>query len=240
MNRQSPAKSHSLLVYAHRGASGTFPENTILAFQKAVELGAKAIEFDLILTTDGHYVIHHDFKIRNADQQSFDLRKMSRPAIEKQINGRLSAESRLAFLEQLLEVMPADIILNAELKTAYPHPYRKNVRRLCAILEKASKPERIIVSSFHLDAIYFLQKISKLSTAYLFMAHQWGQFLSYRALHRRRLPDAVHLELGHPHLAQWVKRSPVSVFTINDIKTAEELAKQGVSGIFSDFPDYFK
>lgn len=45
---------------AHRGASGLYPENTLLAMRKAVDLGADMIEFDLRLTGDGIPVLLHD------------------------------------------------------------------------------------------------------------------------------------------------------------------------------------
>ena len=48
---------------AHRGASGLYPENTLLAMTKAVELGADLIEFDLRLTKDGIPVLLHDTTI---------------------------------------------------------------------------------------------------------------------------------------------------------------------------------
>ena len=46
--------------FAHRGFSGKYPENTMLAFQKAVEIGADGIELDVQLTKDGEVVIIHD------------------------------------------------------------------------------------------------------------------------------------------------------------------------------------
>ena len=45
---------------AHRGFSGRYPENTMLAFEKALEAGAEGIEFDVHLTKDGQLVIIHD------------------------------------------------------------------------------------------------------------------------------------------------------------------------------------
>ena len=48
------------LVWAHRGASGYAPENTLEAFQKAVEMGADGVELDVQLTKDGELVVIHD------------------------------------------------------------------------------------------------------------------------------------------------------------------------------------
>lgn len=48
------------LVWAHRGASGYAPENTLEAFRKAVEMGADGVELDVQLTKDGELVVIHD------------------------------------------------------------------------------------------------------------------------------------------------------------------------------------
>ncbi len=56
-NRNKP------LIIAHRGASALAPENTLAAFQKAIEDGAEGIEFDVQLAKDGVPVVFHDFKL---------------------------------------------------------------------------------------------------------------------------------------------------------------------------------
>lgn len=50
----------ALQVIGHRGASGTRPENTLVSFRRAVELGAHMVELDAQLTADGHVVVLHD------------------------------------------------------------------------------------------------------------------------------------------------------------------------------------
>jgi glycerophosphoryl diester phosphodiesterase len=57
VNADRPARP---LVVAHRGASAEHPENTIEAFEAAIELGADAVEFDVRMTADGHAVVMHD------------------------------------------------------------------------------------------------------------------------------------------------------------------------------------
>ena len=51
------------LIWAHRGASGSAPENTLVAFQRAIDLGADGIELDVQITKDGELVVCHDEKI---------------------------------------------------------------------------------------------------------------------------------------------------------------------------------
>lgn len=51
---------HPRRLYAHRGASAELPENTLPAFERAVELGVDALEMDLQITRDGHLIVVHD------------------------------------------------------------------------------------------------------------------------------------------------------------------------------------
>ena len=52
-------------VYAHRGYSGRYPENTMLAFKEAEKTGCYGIELDVQLTKDGEVVIIHDEPLRS-------------------------------------------------------------------------------------------------------------------------------------------------------------------------------
>ena len=51
---------HARRLYAHRGASAERPENTMPAFERAIEVGVDAIETDVHLTRDGHLIVAHD------------------------------------------------------------------------------------------------------------------------------------------------------------------------------------
>jgi len=59
-----------MIRIAHRGASGTAPENTLAAFKKAIEIGVDAVELDLHGTVDGEVVVIHDTSLdRTTDHQ---------------------------------------------------------------------------------------------------------------------------------------------------------------------------
>ena len=51
-------------IYAHRGASGEYPENTLLSFRKAIEAGVDGIECDIHLTKDEELVVIHDEEVK--------------------------------------------------------------------------------------------------------------------------------------------------------------------------------
>lgn len=50
-------------IIAHRGASYLAPENTLIAFRKAMEIGADGVEMDVQKTYDNELVIHHDYMV---------------------------------------------------------------------------------------------------------------------------------------------------------------------------------
>ena len=52
--------AQAIEIQGHRGARGLLPENTIPAFERAIELGVDVLEFDLGVTRDGVPVVHHD------------------------------------------------------------------------------------------------------------------------------------------------------------------------------------
>src|SRR5579864_3356404 len=58
-----PGVTFRPLIGAHRGASGEAPENTIAAFDLALEQGAELLELDVHRTADGHLVVQHDFSL---------------------------------------------------------------------------------------------------------------------------------------------------------------------------------
>ena len=61
-----------MLNIAHRGFSGNYPENTMLAFEKAIEAGADGIELDVHFTKDGEIVVIHDERVdRTSDGEGY-------------------------------------------------------------------------------------------------------------------------------------------------------------------------
>jgi glycerophosphoryl diester phosphodiesterase len=61
---QTPAAAVKPLIIGHRGAAGLAPENTLVAFAKACELGVDGIELDVLVSADGELVVHHDFRLK--------------------------------------------------------------------------------------------------------------------------------------------------------------------------------
>jgi glycerophosphoryl diester phosphodiesterase len=113
-------------VFAHRGASGYEPENTLKAFKEAYEEGADGIELDVQLSKDGKVMIMHDEKLSRVtgkkgwlkDYMAADLVRM---AVR---SGLLNNSAKIPSLEEVLRwAQPLNLEINIEFKTgvfAYP------------------------------------------------------------------------------------------------------------------------
>ena len=107
-------------ICAHRGASGTHPENTLPALQEAVRLGAHMVELDLALTSDGEVVLMHDATVnRTTDGKGkvldFDLASLKRLDAGAWKHPRF-AGTRVPTLVEALAVLPKNIWINLDTK----------------------------------------------------------------------------------------------------------------------------
>lgn len=107
----------NLLVIGHRGAAGLAPENTLAAFEKAIELGVDAVEMDVQLSADGALVLYHDFTLkpaitRTADGQWLDMwggspiKDLSVAELKQYDVGRVNPYS--AYARRYPDQVPAD------------------------------------------------------------------------------------------------------------------------------------
>jgi glycerophosphoryl diester phosphodiesterase len=98
------------MVVAHRGASVERPENTIEAFEAAIDAGADAIEFDVRMTADGHPIVMHDPDVsRTTDCEGLvsemslnEIRKLGVPTLEEALrclSGRAAADIEIKNLQ---------------------------------------------------------------------------------------------------------------------------------------------
>ena len=148
-------------VIAHRGASGHAPENTLAAFQRAVELGATFIETDLRVTRDGRFVAVHDDTLDRTTNGSGEVEDFTLDELQRLDAGlwfdRDFMGERIPTLAQILEFSSAhDVVFYLELKyravTGMDHS-------LAAALRKAQNAGRIVVISFDPDTLAPLRRI---------------------------------------------------------------------------------
>lgn len=111
-----------VFVCAHRGASGTFPENTVPAFEQAAALGCEMVEFDVRATKDGALVILHDPSVDRTTDGAGQIWELSFAAV-RELDASAGYEQFLGVqiptLQEVLDCLPDSMQLNIHV---YPGP----------------------------------------------------------------------------------------------------------------------
>jgi glycerophosphoryl diester phosphodiesterase len=132
-------------VIAHRGDSVHAPENTIMAFEKAIELGTDGIELDVHMCKDGYLVVHHDETVNTPDGKML-IRDMKLEEL-KQLD--MGCGQKIPTLTEVFRLIGnMDFFINIEIKTGMityddiEHCLADEIRRFDMV-------ERTLVSSFN-------------------------------------------------------------------------------------------
>lgn len=228
-------------VFAHRGASGYAPENTLEAFALAIEQGADGIELDVHLTKDGQVVVIHDETIDRVSSGKGAVRDYTRKELEQfSFDNHMKAYegAKIPTLEEVLKlVRPTEVQVNIELKTGI-FWYEGIEEKTLDIVRKAGMENRVIYSSFN---HYSVQKIRKLDknaeTAYLYSdvildVEKYAEITGVCGLH----PAVCHLKMSD-FLERYKKSGrKIRVWTVNDKKDMEEFIKQQVEAVITNYP----
>ncbi len=132
-------------IFAHRGYSARYPENTLLAFRKALDAGATGVELDLQCLKSGEFIVLHDATLERTSNGHGPVQERSLTELRQLDFGQ---GERLPTLDEVLALVPPERWLNLELKgetfTA------ADAQRLLRHLQQSGRvPGRIHVSSFH-------------------------------------------------------------------------------------------
>lgn len=146
-------------VQAHRGFSENYPENTLIAFDKALEAGADLIEMDLAITADGHIIVIHD---ETLDRTTSGTGPVSICTLEqlKQLDAgswkdpRFAGE-RVPTLEEALELAEGRGDLNLEIKSTkrdWTHT-QIIIKETVRLIQQYGAHDRIVFTSFDIRAL---------------------------------------------------------------------------------------
>jgi glycerophosphoryl diester phosphodiesterase len=222
-------------VIAHRGASGYLPENTLPAFELAVELGADMIETDLHRTADCATVIAHDEELAGlggrgeiADATLAELRALDAGAGE-----------RVPTLDEVLDRFGSRIAWNLELKRGGRGEYPGLEAAALDAVRKRRLLGSILFSSFYDPVLARLRALAPGVRIGLLLSRR----APARALERARAlgAEAIHPEavlVDSPLVrAAHGEGLAVHVFTVDAADEMRRLLDLGVDGIFTNFPD---
>ncbi len=140
-----------MIILAHRGYSAKYPQNTLLAFEKAIEYGADGVELDVWRTKDGKIVVSHDGNLKKVFDANVEVRESN---YEDLLQYKQEGE-KIPLLEEVYQLLPEKALINVEIKDV------NAVEGSLKIVKRYNAMERTIFSSFELEALKKLRSMSK-------------------------------------------------------------------------------
>lgn len=233
-----------ILNVAHRGASASAPENTMAAFEKAIELGADAIELDLHVSREGELVVIHDQTLDRSTDGQGPVHARSVPELKQLDAGRWFDErftgQRIPTLAEVLNRFAGKIVLALEVKAGSAF-FPGIEEQVVTILREHQAISQVAVASFDHHALFRLKELEpSLRTAALLV----GRPVLMPVIANACKADAMALECNlvtnteveacHAaglQLVVWVVNEPALMGHFIDL---------GVDGIITDRPDLLR
>lgn len=244
-------------VIAHQGGNHLRPDNTMLAFRHAVELGVDALEMDVHATADGEIVVIHDETVDRTTNGSGLVKEMRLEELreldaaynwphhletdEHPYRGR---GIRIPTLEEVLRAFP-DVPMTIEIKQADP----SIVGTFGELLQRYDREQNTIVASFHPDVMWeFREKFPSFATSgvepeirtFYVMKTVFLGWLYRPPMEAFQVPEASgNLQVITPRFVRAAHRRGINVqvWTVNDRESMRRVLDAGVDGIITDRPD---
>ena len=232
-------------VWAHRGASGYAPENTLDAFRKAVEMGADGIELDVQMTKDGELVVIHDETIDRTSDGKGWVKDYTLEELRAFNYNRTKPEYKHADIPTMREVFellkPTGLFINIEIKTGVVF-YEKIEEKILALAKEMGMEDRVCYSSFNHYTVTRIHALKPDAEVGFLYADGPIDMPSYGVKHG---VNALHPALYNLQYDGFVKECKekglkLNVWTVNERPYMEMCCQYGVDAIITNYPDIAK
>ena len=230
-------------IIAHRGASLYAPENTLPAFELAIQQSADAIELDVKLSLDQEVIVIHD---QTVDRTTDGLGRVDRLPLGDILQldagasfGERFGGTRIPTLREVFETFGQQTLINIEL-TNYASPTDSLPARVVELVRQSAMEKRVLFSSFNPLALLRVGRLLPdvprgllaLKGSGGAWARSWlGSLIPHQALHLDK-GDTTDRLILKTH-----KRSRrVYTYTVNQKDDMRNLFQMGVDGLFTDDP----
>lgn len=238
-------------IWAHRGCSQMYPENTLLAFEKAAAIkGLEGIELDIQMTKDGELVVIHDERVDRTTEgigfvRDFTLAQIKRLHIYADVNPDQEIPTMRETLDLLEPAMRRGLRINIELKNSV-YPYEGMEAKIVELIGKYGLQKNIVYSSFSALSLEKLHEIEpeaeigilngKVSNCLFMLRGGCGA----QALH----PHWQGIDLPAGRLAGYTVRAYFSGHLYPEKPTGtkldlEALEKKGITDVFLNEPERY-
>lgn len=228
-------------IWCHRGYSGKYPENTMLAFRKAAETPAEGIELDVQLTKDGEVIVLHDETLDRTTDGTGPVADVTLRELQSFNAAKKFPEFGFqpvpTFREYLAFAAETGVFTDIELKTGI-NPYPGIEEKVWALIQEFGLEKQVMFSSFRYESLLNMRNIAgDVPCGYL--AEDWTADLPEHIL-------ALGFEAIHPHyldLNQGRCRRlekmglPVNTYTPNSPGSLRRLIRWNVHAVITNEPE---
>lgn len=255
-------KNKDFIIEGHRGVQSLWPENTLDSFRAAMDLGVDFVELDLLATSEGEIVIHHDYEVEGRLIRSLPLSEVKKVDCGSVINPNFplqqpSPHAQIPLLRELFEMIQTShhssakqLHFNLEIKSDLSHPeYTLPLPvladKIWEIVQLFHMEDRVYFSSFNPEALFHIKKKDpRVVVAFLYAKGGGEDFLSKVLEVCMKLQAKIFSPLESLVTSEVVnackeKKLLVIPWTVNDWGRYRELREMGVDGIITDYPQSF-
>lgn len=231
-----------MIIFAHRGYSEKYPENTMLAFKKAIEAGAGGIETDVHLTKDGEIVITHDETLERVSNgkgmvKDYTYEELLKFDFGEKKSAEFKGERAPKLIDLIKLIKETELGLNIEIKVGFPL-YPGIEKKVLDMIIEEDILDRVIISSFNHYSLALLRdlnkevKIAPLYVSALYKPYNYAKSLGANIIHPNyKVINKDVIEECHENGVK------VNMYTINDLELAKNLMAIGADGIMTDNPE---
>lgn len=232
----------NIKVWAHRGASGYAPENSIESFKMAADMKADGVELDVQLTKDGQVVVIHDETINRVSDGKGYVKDFTYEELKKfNFNKGMKDFTCMGvpLLEDVYKVLKdTDLIVNVEFKTGVFF-YDGIIEKVFKITKDMGMEDRVIYSSFnHYTVLKVKEMNKKASVGFLYQDGIIGMVKYARKHDVKALHPALY-NLQYEGFVEDCKKHKIdlNVWTVNKKEHIRLVASMGVNAIITNYPD---
>jgi glycerophosphoryl diester phosphodiesterase len=229
--------TRSVWNIAHRGASGTFPENTLAAFRAAIEAGAQMCELDVQLSRDRAVVVMHDDTVdRTTDGHGavadLTLEELKRLDAGARFKDGVPRGERVPTLDEVFEAVAGRCALNVELKEAGFE------REVAAIMRKWHAAGDSMVSSFDWQALETMRTVDPGIRAGVLAENEPDKMID-AAVRMRAYSVNPRFDMVTAEFCQRAHQRGLMVltWTVDVPDLMRYLIDAGVDGIMTNYPE---